>query len=268
MTISYNVTGSDRKALVGAIANKTGIKAKYLGMPSMAYEIGPITVDKTGGLTWPETATDSEIEHLVEQLAEAGFEVTVLADTDESDEDAHMDVSIPEDALSAKTMQNLQALVEAKGNLLKKALDADELPILKLKGEIHFPWFKLGSSAEESQAYMNLIEKLVEMAKNAKRVTTKEKEADNEKYAFRCFLLRLGFIGGENKGDRKILLRNLSGSSAFKSGRKKECEPGMDPVPTPENTVQVDVDEAMRRLQDPEGQDEIKAILNGEEVDV
>ena len=165
-------------------------------------------------------------------------------------------------------MQNLQALVEAKGNLLKKALDADELPILKLKGEIHFPWFKLGSSAEESQAYMNLIEKLVEMAKNAKRVTTKEKEADNEKYAFRCFLLRLGFIGGEYKGDRKILLRNLSGSSAFKSGRKKECEPGMDPVPTPENTVQVDVDEAMRRLQDPEGQDEIKAILNGEEVDV
>ena len=61
-------------------------------------------------------------------MQEAGFEVTVLADTDESDEDAHMDVSIPEDALSAKAMQNLQALVEAKGNLLKKALDADELP--------------------------------------------------------------------------------------------------------------------------------------------
>ena len=164
-------------------------------------------------------------------------------------------------------MQNLQALVEAKGNLLKKALDADELPILKLKGEIHFPWFKLGNSAEESQAYMNLIEKLVEMAKNAKRVTTKEKEADNEKYAFRCFLLRLGFIGNEYKQDRKILLKNLTGSSAFRSGHKKEYEPGMDPVPTPENTVQIDVDEAMHRLQDPEVQDEIRAILNGEEVE-
>ena len=69
------------------------------------------------------------------------------------------------------------------------------------------------------------------------------------------------------QGDRKILLRNLSGSSAFKSGRKKECEPGMDGSHSGEYG-QVDVDEAMRRLQDPEGQDEIKAILNGEEVDV
>ena len=45
---------------------------------------------------------------------------------------------------------------------------------------------------------------------------------DNEKYAFRCFLLRLGFIGNEYKSQRKILLRNLTGSSAFKSGSRKE----------------------------------------------
>lgn len=41
----------------------------------------------------------------------------------------------------------------------------------------------------------------------------------HHKYAFRCFLLRLGFIGNAYKADRKILLRNLSGSSAFKSGK-------------------------------------------------
>ena len=51
-------------------------------------------------------------------------------------------------------------------------------------------------------------------------VTAKEKETDNPKYAFRCFLLRLGFIGDEYKADRKILLRNLSGSSAFRTGKK------------------------------------------------
>ena len=60
------------------------------------------------------------------------------------------------------------------------------------------------------------------MAKKQKRVTAKEKQLDNEKYAFRCFLLRLGFIGNEYKQERKILLRNLDGSSAFKSGSKKE----------------------------------------------
>ena len=59
------------------------------------------------------------------------------------------------------------------------------------------------------------------MAKTQKRVTAKEKDTDNDKYAFRCFLLRLGFIGDEYKAARKILLRNLSGSGAFKSGNPK-----------------------------------------------
>jgi hypothetical protein len=62
------------------------------------------------------------------------------------------------------------------------------------------------------------------MSKEQKRITATEKAVDNEKYAFRCFLLRLGFIGDEYKSDRKILLRNLKGSSAFKSGTKKEAD--------------------------------------------
>jgi hypothetical protein len=60
------------------------------------------------------------------------------------------------------------------------------------------------------------------MARNQKRITAKEKEIPNEKYAFRCFLLRLGFIGKEYKEERKILLRNLTGSAAFKGGVKNE----------------------------------------------
>ena len=43
-----------------------------------------------------------------------------------------------------------------------------------------------------------------------------DKEVENEKYAFRCFLLRLGFIGDDNKTARRILLQNLSGNSAFR----------------------------------------------------
>ncbi|MDO0896393.1 hypothetical protein Q1X24_16195 [Enterococcus sp. B1E4] len=37
MVIKYNVTGTDRKRLVTALSKLTGVKAKYLGMPSMAY---------------------------------------------------------------------------------------------------------------------------------------------------------------------------------------------------------------------------------------
>ena len=128
-----------------------------------------------------------------------------------------------------------------------------------------FPWFSGEPTADEVKAYTHFVSALCEMARNAKRVTAKEKETDNEKYAFRCFLLRLGFIGDAYKTERKILLRNLSGSSAFKSGSKKEYASGCDPIPTPENTVTVDVVEAKRCLQDPQVQAEIRAILNGED---
>ena len=65
------------------------------------------------------------------------------------------------------------------------------------------------------------------MAKEAKRVTAKEKPLDgsSEKYTFRCFLLRLGFIGAEYKQSRKVLMRNLEGSSSFRTG-KPETEEG------------------------------------------
>ena len=60
------------------------------------------------------------------------------------------------------------------------------------------------------------------MAKEAKRVLAKETEVESEKYAFRCFLLRLGFIGNDSKSERKILLRNLSGHSAFRNKAEEE----------------------------------------------
>lgn len=58
------------------------------------------------------------------------------------------------------------------------------------------------------------------MSVKQKRIQAKDKVVDNEKYAFRCFLLRLGFIGIEYKADRKILLKNIEGSAAFKKGAK------------------------------------------------
>lgn len=41
---------------------------------------------------------------------------------------------------------------------------------------------------------------------------------DNEKYTFRCWLLRLGLIGDEFKNCREHLMANLSGNSAWRHG--------------------------------------------------
>ena len=120
---------------------------------------------------------------------------------------------------------NLTKLLDAKGGLIKKALGVDNLgfEINEESKTICFPWFG-EVSIDEAMAYTHFINALCKMTKDAKRVTAKEKNVDNEKYAFRCFLLRLGFIGTEYKAERKILLRNLSGSSAFKAGRDGEQE--------------------------------------------
>ena len=127
-------------------------------------------------------------------------------------------VEIPLDKVD---VGNLTKLLDAKGCLIKKALGIRVLPIEVLEDRVAFPWFSEMPDADAVQAYTHFISALCEMSKNAKRVTATEKAVDNEKYAFRCFLLRLGFIGAEYKTERKILLKNLTGSSAFKNGGKK-----------------------------------------------
>ena len=130
--------------------------------------------------------------------------------------DLDLTVEIPLDKVA---VGNLTKLLDAKGNLIKLALGIDSLPIEIKEDRVAFPWFT-EVEPDEAMAYTKFILALCRMAKEAKRVTAVEKEIVNPKYEFRCFLLRLGFIGDEYKADRKVLLKNLSGSSAWKSGQK------------------------------------------------
>ena len=134
-------------------------------------------------------------------------------------EDAGLTVAIPIENVG---VCNLTNLLDAKGELIKKALGVDDIRIKIDEEKVSFPWFSELPDAETCQAYQNFIAALCKMSKEQKRINSTEKKVSNEKYAFRCFLLRLGFIGEEYKADRKILLKNLSGSSAFKNVAKKE----------------------------------------------
>lgn len=227
MVIKYNVTGAERKRLVAALSNLMGVKAKYLGMPSMAYEVSDFIIDKNGNLELSDKANRTEIERMARHLASEGFiaeeEISATEGRQTADsEEFGLTVSMPRSNFSEGALENLQALVEAKGELIRHALDVEELPIEISEDEVSFPWFEELPTPEEIKAYTHFISALSEMAINQKRITVKEKEVENEKYAFRCFLLRLGFIGKDYKDERKILLRNLTGSSAFKGGAKNE----------------------------------------------
>lgn len=221
MTIYYNA--QDRKPLVKAISEFTGADAVYMRTPTYAYQIDYFTVTREGNLEFDDRADSEEIEGLLEFLAERGFiagnadtskEVPADADSAEHGESVGLTVEIP---LEGTAVDNLTKLLEAKGRLIRRALAVDSLPIEVTDSTVKFPWFA-NCGADECKAYTHFISALCELAANAKRVTAKEKETDNDKYTFRCFLLRLGFIGSEYKAERKILLRNLTGSSAFRNG--------------------------------------------------
>ena len=133
-------------------------------------------------------------------------------------------IELPKDDMPSTAMNNLRRLVASKSTLLKKALCTDSLPIMEHEDRIEFGWFRPTDDQAEIAAYYQLVQGLCEMARTQKRVNALDKEVENEKYAFRCFLLRLGFIGAEYKDARKILLKNLSGSAAFRDARDTEAD--------------------------------------------
>ena len=270
MELNYNVTGSERKALVGKVSTILNAPTKYLGAPTFAYEVGGYRIDKAGTLTGPDNLD------LEDALHQAGFEADgdsrhydepdtyesglggmgaipafedlrmdgreelgmgrthredfqgengmQASDVPESNEDIGLVIEMPRSSFTDTALENLKRLVESKGNLIKKALGAETLEMEITDDTVRFPWFTDGTDPDAIKAYTHFVTALCEMARTQKRVTAMEKETDNAKYAFRCFLLRLGFIGDEYKTARKILLRNLSGSGAFKSGNPKVQE--------------------------------------------
>ncbi len=232
MRIEFYRTGAERKALVTAIGEILEARPKYKGMPSAAYEIDYYTVTKDGTVEFDDRTDSEEVENLLEQLADRGIvaapaemaqawlnaraeELSKASENEPQEANVGLTVEIPLDKVS---LGNLTKLLEAKGKLVRKALRISELPMEILEDRVLFPWFEELPDPDAVKAYTHFISALCEMSRNAKRVTATEKPVDNEKYAFRCFLLRLGFIGSEYKAERKILLKNLTGSSAFKDG--------------------------------------------------
>ena len=233
MRIEFNVTGAKRKELAASLSELMDMPAEYQYMPTCAYKISYFTVTKDGALEFDEPLTEEQLGKLMEFLNSRGFtaaEMPTAAAESENEETAEEADSAPQNEnlgltigfpLDKVMVSNLTKLIEAKGSLIKKALGLEKLPIEVTEDKVNFPWWDtMPEDFEEITTYTNFLAALCRMSREQKRITAKEKAVDNEKYAFRCFLLRLGFIGAEYKKDRKILLKNLTGSSAFKATKE------------------------------------------------
>ena len=233
MEIKYNASGIDKKTLVKAISEIIGETAKYLKAPTFAYQIGDwYRVTRYGNLEIFDRADSEEVENLIEELEKRGFtapnmvELTLVggSEKDEEDMDVGFSIGMPvseisENPCSDEILDRFNKIVTAKQTLFQKALGVTRKLKTSLDGDdIWFDWFDDLIGEEQLNIYSEFIKGLYRMAENAKRINSTEKPIDNEKFAMRTFLNRLGFIGKEHKLLRKTLLKNLSGNSAFRYG--------------------------------------------------
>lgn len=236
------------------------------GKPKFAYIIGAYTIDCKGTMEVDDSVSDDELRRVLIQLATVGFTPgedeqpeeemqenlepaeeepmeTHEVETNEENIDqamflpdclmlppapeATVTIKMPRDRFTDGDLDKLRQIICSKHTLLKKSLGATkDLTIDEVDDTIAFAWLPADADANQCQATAHLIEKLCHMAKTVKRVMATEHAVTNEKYSFRCFLLRLGFIGPQYKMDRKVLLHNFTGSAAFKNGKaKKDQQP-------------------------------------------
>ena len=274
MEKKYNVTGIDRKELVRIIGQTIKTKPVYMKVPTCAYTVGDITVDRDGTMIWDERTDDITIQKVIDALADAGYvdkgdapdDQEVVAETTASDsptepdmEPLQLTVSLPISQHNGNSLRNLVNLIYTRAGLINKALGtsfaADQGLINTLaqdeglqtaedfrkviaayEGEhgqvlsgisitqevITFSSLPETADPEKMKAFTELVAMMNKQAIDQKRIQAKAVNEENEKYALRIWLTRLGMNGPEYKVTRKILMENLSGHAAFRTEADKE----------------------------------------------
>lgn len=94
---------------------------------------------------------------------------------------------------------------------------------LKITTEkIIFTGFPTAPDHEHLTAFAQLAVLMNQQAISQKRIQAKDVNDENEKYALRTWLLRLGMNGPDFKETRKILMENLSGHAAFRTDEEAQ----------------------------------------------
>ena len=216
--IRFTLKPKQRPKLAQEIGNILRTAPHYERVPSCAYDIAGYRLDKEGVLYIPEGVEEETVEDLILQLRECGFQDDAEVTEEVPVQQEKLTIAIPKDSLTDTALENLQKIIANKQTLFQRAFRMDSTEVEITDEKINFTWFLYTVDGDEIAAYTQFISRLCDMARDAKRVSSKPTETDNDKYDFRCFLLRLGFIGKEYKTARKILLRNLTGNSAFRYG--------------------------------------------------
>ena len=253
MEIKYNIEKSQRKALAQKIAELTGAEAVYLGVPSCGYQIDFFTLSKDAVLSFSDRSDSEIVEMVLDGLSDA-------ADAEPEPNSGfplYASISFPLSDHTVQSLTNLICMIHARGPLISKATGgnfsadkslADEIgkhefrsvheliafirewdetnpPLTGISfdsDKLTFDGFGQAADADHVQTFMKLAGAMNNMALTQQRVQAKDVDDSNEKYSLRVWLIRLGLNGKDCKADRKRLLENLSGHTAFRNDAERE----------------------------------------------
>ena len=257
-----NTHPNDRKEMVKAISELTGFEATYLYMPTCAYQIGPVTVNRNGSVTCDDEAM---VETIRPMLIDRGW-LDAEPKTEETLADSEVPVSVREMKLTMSIegwtviqMANLLRMVYGKQRLINRMLNSEMLYVgeavittisenppktpedfeAKVQTAIETGRLKgLDISAEKVSlsvpfveddptrwtAYSDLLCGMLRTAGAATRVGIKQTDdPENEKYHANSWLMRMGFGGTDFKETRRVLMKHLNGYAAFRSAAEMEA---------------------------------------------
>ena len=272
MRVPIELSGKNRKELAQAISEIVDAEVVYKGGKSHAYVVGEVVIDMFGELIVPDDIDGEWLRTLLADLRERGFgadfvfmsepeaEVSPAPATEEPEPSPSLVIQLPIEGFTSTTLENLRLLVASKATLIKKALGVCDLIIRTTDDTVDFPWFDETPAPAEVTAYTHFLTLVADMAKRQTRVLAVEKPVENEKYAFRCFLLRLGMMGEEYADTRRILLRNLTGNGSLKSGEARPPKPKVVPVSEGEAALPLAMESAPPPVK---GRFSLKKLLGG-----
>ena len=181
--------------------------------PGEDAEPAEAETEATQGAETPDMAAEPAEEDAPDDVAaeSAGTEY-------DPEDDAHLTITIPKAKLPDDALSRLRQIVANKEELFKRAMSADALPIEVTEEEVSFPWFTLTGVEGEAAAYAQFITALCQMAREQTRILDKPYDGDNDRFAMRIFMVRLGMKGTQFALARKLMMKNLSGNSGWRYG--------------------------------------------------
>ena len=245
MTLQTNP--AERREVVRAISERLGSPAVYLRMPTCAYRIGDLTVERDGSIASDDGAL---LDGLRPMLMERGW-LTDAADSGAEAPAAETELSFPVEDWTVPQLNNLIRVLYGNQHILRRMMRSDALCIdrqlvERLKeaqtpadfearlaeglaagtmkgcrlreGKLAFETAPDDLDPARRQACEALLDAVLRHAKAARRVFFKANaDPENEKYRANSLLARLGFSGPEHKELRSMLMGHLSGYAAFKN---------------------------------------------------